>query len=355
MTIHRPQDVLCAPFCSNCKYPCEYAASGCGVPIKPANRCIVRHAAERTQPAHLVGEPLQRGRTLDQGAPSVKQCRVRAQHCASGPGRERGYPSNCAFATGQGSGQSKRAVICFSRRRCTEEGMRRASRYLATVRRAMSIPSRLSCSTILSSESTALAGSASMRIALVVRKMSRTDIDEIAGHAVRQCLDAVAEGIGRQDLVLGREDGELGFAREADEARDRLYARRYACSLQLERRYTPPCEQRWASLQAGTASSRRYGAHACGYCRPKVPTRICCSDMALPPFQYNPGAASRLHAQRIGWPARVSPALEHTALLVGDNRAYRSGKPCPLRPPFDLVAEAARVPLRSDGRCGLPD
>ena len=40
--------------------------------------------------------------------------------------------------------------------------MRSASRYLATVRRAISIPSRFNCSTILSSESTPLAGSASM-------------------------------------------------------------------------------------------------------------------------------------------------------------------------------------------------
>src|SRR5881392_2704805 len=36
----------------------------------------------------------------------------------------------------------------FSRRRCTEDGMRIASRYLATVRRAMSTPSCCSSSTM---------------------------------------------------------------------------------------------------------------------------------------------------------------------------------------------------------------
>src|SRR5262245_23065899 len=68
--------------------------------------------------------------------------------------------------------------------------------------------------------------------------------------------------------------------------------------------------------------------------------RICCSDMALPPIQIQSRGPSRLHAESIGWPARVSPTFEHTALLVGDNRTHRSGKPCPLRPPFNLVAEA---------------
>src|SRR5262245_43081678 len=48
---------------------------------------------------------------------------------------------------------------------------------------------------------------------------------------------------------------------------------------------------------------------------------------------------SRLPAEGIGWPAGVRPTLEHTALLVGDNRAYRSGKPRPFRPPLNLMAE----------------
>src|SRR5262245_31305982 len=47
----------------------------------------------------------------------------------------------------------------------------------------------------------------------------------------------------------------------------------------------------------------------------------------------------RLPAEGIGWPAGVRPTLEHTALLVGDNRAYRAGKPGPFRPPLNLMAE----------------
>src|SRR5262249_21588238 len=54
------------------------------------------------------------------------------------------------------------AAIRFCRRRCTEDGMRRASRYLATVRRAMSTPSSFKRSTILSSDNTPLGGSASI-------------------------------------------------------------------------------------------------------------------------------------------------------------------------------------------------
>src|SRR5262249_48829362 len=54
------------------------------------------------------------------------------------------------------------AEPCFSRRRCTEEGMRIASRYLATVRLAISIPAPRSFSTMVSSESTSRGLSASM-------------------------------------------------------------------------------------------------------------------------------------------------------------------------------------------------
>ena len=50
---------------------------------------------------------------------------------------------------------SRRAAICFSRRRCTEDGMRSASQYLATVRRAMSIPSFCKASASASSDNTA--------------------------------------------------------------------------------------------------------------------------------------------------------------------------------------------------------
>src|SRR6266702_6650290 len=44
---------------------------------------------------------------------------------------------------------------CLSRRRCTEEGIRIASRYFATVRRAMSMPAARNLSTIVSSDRTA--------------------------------------------------------------------------------------------------------------------------------------------------------------------------------------------------------
>src|SRR5436305_12992353 len=49
------------------------------------------------------------------------------------------------------------ASACFSRRRCTEEGMRIASRYFATVRRAMSMPASRSRSTMVSSDRTSCA------------------------------------------------------------------------------------------------------------------------------------------------------------------------------------------------------
>src|SRR5205085_12477393 len=81
----------------------------------------------------------------------------------------------------------RRAAICFSRLLCTEEGMRSASRYLATVRRAISMPSRLSCSTILSSESTALAGSASMSS----RMRWRTASEECASSPSDEAMEEV--------------------------------------------------------------------------------------------------------------------------------------------------------------------
>src|SRR5258707_4759747 len=43
-------------------------------------------------------------------------------------------------------------MLCLSRRRCTEEGIRIASRYFATVRRAISMPDSRNRSTIVSSE-----------------------------------------------------------------------------------------------------------------------------------------------------------------------------------------------------------
>ena len=54
---------------------------------------------------------------------------------------------------------SKENQIDFCRRRCTEDGIFRASLYLATVRLAISIPWLLSNSTILSSDKIFDAGS----------------------------------------------------------------------------------------------------------------------------------------------------------------------------------------------------
>src|SRR3954468_742574 len=54
------------------------------------------------------------------------------------------------------------SILCLSRRRCTEDGIRIASRYFATVRRAISIPDSRNRSTMVSSERIALAASASI-------------------------------------------------------------------------------------------------------------------------------------------------------------------------------------------------
>src|ERR1700680_3880125 len=51
---------------------------------------------------------------------------------------------------------------CLSRRRCTEEGIRIASRYFATVRRAMSMPAARNLSTMVSSDRTSSGRSASI-------------------------------------------------------------------------------------------------------------------------------------------------------------------------------------------------
>ena len=73
------------------------------------------------------------------------------------------------------------ALSIFSRRRCTDDGMRIASRYLATVRRAMSTPSSCSSSTMRSSDS------------VVVRRL-----------AVDQAADAEAHRLGRMRLAAAR-------------------------------------------------------------------------------------------------------------------------------------------------------
>src|SRR6202049_3362431 len=61
---------------------------------------------------------------------------------------------------------------CLSRRRCTEEGIRIASRYFATVRRAMSMPASRNFSTMVSSDSTSAAGSASIKCLMRCRTAS---------------------------------------------------------------------------------------------------------------------------------------------------------------------------------------
>src|SRR4029079_968623 len=66
--------------------------------------------------------------------------------------------TNCNWDCQVGS----RSELCLSRRRCTEEGIRMASRYFATVRRAISIPDSRKRSTIVSSESIADGSSASI-------------------------------------------------------------------------------------------------------------------------------------------------------------------------------------------------
>src|SRR6195256_859696 len=54
------------------------------------------------------------------------------------------------------------SILCLSRRRCTEDGMRIASRYFATVRRAISIPDSRNRSTMVSSERITAGSSASI-------------------------------------------------------------------------------------------------------------------------------------------------------------------------------------------------
>src|SRR5690242_19247867 len=64
------------------------------------------------------------------------------------------------------------AVASLSRRRWTEDGMRMASRYLATVGRAISMPDARSLSTMVSSDNTSSALSASIRCLMRSRTAS---------------------------------------------------------------------------------------------------------------------------------------------------------------------------------------
>ena len=43
----------------------------------------------------------------------------------------------------------------------------------------------------------------------------------------------------------------------------------------------------------------------------------------------------------IGRPARVGAGFEHAGLVIGNDRANGASQPCPVWPPFDLVAKAA--------------
>ena len=74
--------------------------------------------------------------------------------------------------------------VVFSRRRSTEEGMRRLSRYLATVRRAMTMSATFSRATITSSESTSCGSSASIICSVepAVRNTAVACISNAAPH-----------------------------------------------------------------------------------------------------------------------------------------------------------------------------
>src|SRR5918992_5692330 len=81
----------------------------------------------------------------------------------------------------------KADTACLARRRCTEDGIRSASRYLATVRRAISMPASRNLSTMVSSESTSRASSASINCLMRWRTASaecasppsEDDIDDV--------------------------------------------------------------------------------------------------------------------------------------------------------------------------------
>ena len=92
---------------------------------------------------------------------SKRDCR-RSQLAGVGKGARQGpwwrghrAPCACRTAAAELRRPQDQAGTAFSRLRCTEDGMRSASRYLATVRRAMSTPSCRNRSTIASSDRTA--------------------------------------------------------------------------------------------------------------------------------------------------------------------------------------------------------
>src|SRR5258705_10238502 len=79
------------------------------------------------------------------------------------------------------------SMLCLSRRRCTEEGMRMASRYFATVRRAISMPVARNRSTMVSSDRIADGLSASINCLMWWRTASA----ECASPPSADAIDAV--------------------------------------------------------------------------------------------------------------------------------------------------------------------
>src|SRR5580700_9829053 len=78
-------------------------------------------------------------------------------------------------------------MLCLSRRRCTEDGIRIASRYLATVRRAISMPVARNRSTMVSSERISAGSSASINCLMWWRTASA----EWASPPSADAIDAV--------------------------------------------------------------------------------------------------------------------------------------------------------------------
>src|ERR1700679_210695 len=76
------------------------------------------------------------------------------------PGRNQaGAVSRDRSADAAGADSALPSMLCLSRRRCTEDGIRIASRYFATVRRAISMPDSRNRSTMVSSDRIAEASS----------------------------------------------------------------------------------------------------------------------------------------------------------------------------------------------------
>src|SRR5215467_4437735 len=89
---------------------------------------------------------------------------------------------------------------------------------------------------------------------------------------------------------------------------------------------------------------RRYSARACGCCLPTAQTGSAARTWLALAFTRIRVAqfARRLNTERIRWSARIGPALEHAAHLVGDDGANGASEPCPIRPPFDLMSETGK-------------